>query len=150
MVLRKGSKDWFWKASIRELDADEIAMDIHHIFPRVWCEKQGIKSERYDCILNKTPISYKANRKIGGDAPSVYIQRIQQEKQVGLNEEQMDELLTSHALEPTLLRADDFDLFVEDRRHRMVSLIEGAMGKRVSLAEEKEEYDMTDADAFSS
>lgn len=150
LVLRKGSKDWFWKASIRELDADEIAMDIHHIFPRAWCEKQGIKSERYDCILNKTPISYKANRKIGGDAPSVYIQRIQQEKQVGLNEEQMDELLTSHALEPTLLRADDFDLFVEDRRHRMVSLIEGAMGKRVSLAEEKEEYDTTDADAFSS
>jgi hypothetical protein len=150
LVLREGSKDWFWKASIRELDADEIAMDIHHIFPRAWCEKQKIRSDRYDCILNKTPISYKANRKIGGDAPSVYIQRIQQEKQVKLNEEQMNKILATHALEPELLRADDFDRFVEDRRFRMVSLIERAMGKRVSFAEEKEEYEMTDEQAFSS
>ena len=70
LVLREGSKDWFWKASIQELDADEVALDIHHIFPRSWCEKKGISRDEYDCILNKTPISYKANRKIGGDAPS--------------------------------------------------------------------------------
>jgi hypothetical protein len=39
----EGSKDFFWKATIQELDFEEVALDIHHIFPRVWCEEKGIK-----------------------------------------------------------------------------------------------------------
>jgi hypothetical protein len=148
LVLREGAKDWFWKASIQELDTNEVALDIHHIFPRDWCEKQGIARERYDSILNKTPISYKANRKIGGDAPSAYIPRIQTEKQVGLADDAMDALLASHALEPALLRSDDFDRFIEDRRRRLVALIERAMGKQVNLAGEKEEYEVAEAESF--
>ncbi|MFQ5745520.1 MAG: DUF262 domain-containing protein, partial [Acidobacteriota bacterium] len=109
LVLREGAQDWFWKASIRELDADEIALDIHHIFPRDWCEKQGIPRDRYDSILNKTSISYKANRKVGGHAPSLYLPRLQEEKQVGMDDAGMDVLLASHALAPGLLRQDDFD-----------------------------------------
>ena len=148
LVLREGAKDWFWKASIQELDTNEVALDIHHIFPCDWCEKQGIARERYDSILNKTPISYKANRKIGGDAPSAYIPRIQTEKQVGLADDAMDDLLASHALEPALLRSDDFDRFIEDRRRRLVRLIERAMGKQIMLSEEPEEYDITEAEQF--
>lgn len=140
LVLREGSKDWFWKASIRELDASEIALDIHHIFPRNWCESTGIAREEYDSILNKTPISYKANRKIGGDAPSEYLPRIQQEKQVGLSDEEMDALLASHAIAPELLRANDFYRFIEDRRRRLAGLIESAMGKKVNQPYEQEEY----------
>lgn len=142
LVLREGSKDWFWKASIQELDTNEIALDIHHIFPRNWCEKQGIDRDRYDSILNKTPISYKANRKIGGNAPSVYLPRIQSEKQVGLSDTAMDELLASHALSPALLRADEFTQFIEDRRQRLALLIEKAMGKQVSETLEDAEYEM--------
>lgn len=148
LVLREGAKDWFWKASIQELDANEVALDIHHIFPRDWCEKQGIARDRYDSILNKTPISYKANRKIGGDAPSAYIPRIQSEKQVELADDAMDALLASHALEPALLRSDDFDRFIEDRRRRLLRLIERAMGKQIMLSEEPEEYDITEAEQF--
>ncbi len=140
LVLREGSKDWFWKASIRELDANEIALDIHHIFPRSWCENQGITREEYDSILNKTPISYKANRKIGGDAPSDYLPRIQREKQVGLSDEAMNTLLASHAIAPALLRANEFYQFIEDRRGRLARLIENAMGKQVNQAYEKEDY----------
>ena len=58
LVLREGSRDWYWKAGIQELDTDEIALDIHHIFPRDWCEGQKIGRDRYDSILNRTPISY--------------------------------------------------------------------------------------------
>ena len=129
LVLREGAKDWFWKASIQELDAFEIGLDIHHIFPQDWCMKQGISREVYDCILNKTPISYKANRKIGGIAPSEYLPKIQNEDQVQLSDEEMDKVLSSHALSPKLLRADNFDEFIEDRRKRLLALIEKAMGK---------------------
>ena len=55
LVLREGSKDWFWKASIRELDADEIALDIHHIFPRDWCENQGISKENTTASSTRPP-----------------------------------------------------------------------------------------------
>ena len=131
LVLREGSKDWYWKATIHELDADEIALDIHHIFPRDWCEGQNIGRDRYDSILNKTPISYRANRKIGGDAPSLYLPRLQSEKQVALSDSEMDELLVSHALSPDLLRQDAFEDFVEERRRRLSRLVEAAMGKPV-------------------
>ena len=135
LVLREGAKDWYWKATIQELDTDEIALDIHHIFPRRWCEGKKIGRERYDSILNKTPISYIANRKIGGEAPSRYLPRIQREKHVALNDSEMDELLISHALTADLLRRDAFDDFVEDRRRRLSRLIEAAMGKPVHLSE---------------
>lgn len=142
LVLREGSKDWFWKASIQELDADEVALDIHHIFPRSWCEKQSISRDEYDCILNKTPISYKANRKIGGDAPSCYLPKIQKEKQVLLDDSEMDELLASHALSPDLLRRDEFHQFLEDRRGHLNKLIEQAMGKPVSQSLDSGDYEL--------
>lgn len=34
LILRQGAQDFFWKAGIQELDAEEMALDIHHIFPR--------------------------------------------------------------------------------------------------------------------
>ncbi|MBZ4685879.1 MAG: hypothetical protein JG774_1624 [Desulfomicrobiaceae bacterium] len=131
LVLREGARDWFWKATVQELDANEMALDIHHIFPRKWCEAQGIPRERYDSILNKTTISYKANRKIGGSAPSEYLPQIQNEKQVQLSDAKMDAILESHALSAQLLRQDDFEHFIEDRRQRLLQLIEKAMGKRI-------------------
>ncbi|MCG5531149.1 hypothetical protein LRD18_09755 [Halorhodospira halochloris] len=52
------------------------------------------------------------------------------------------------ALDPALLRSDDFNRFIEDRRRRLVALIEHAMGKQVNLAGEKEEYELTEAESF--
>lgn len=141
LVLREGSKDWYWKATIEELDTDEIALDIHHIFPRAWCEGEGIEKARYNSILNKTPISYKANRKIGGEAPSCYLQRLQSEQQVALNDSEMDKLLASHALAPDLLRRNAFEDFLEDRRRRLSQLVEIAMGKPVVRLPERGDYD---------
>lgn len=139
LILREGAKDWFWNATIQELDAQqELALDIHHIFPRKWCDERNLNRDIYDSILNKTSISYKANRKIGGDAPSVYLPKIQNEKQVSLADEEMDKLLASHSISPTLLREDDFDGFIADRRNQLIALIAKAMGKAV---EEQGEYE---------
>jgi len=131
LILRQGAQDFFWKAGIQELDAEEVALDIHHIFPQAWCSENGIPPSRYDSILNKTPISYKANRKIGGAAPSEYVRKIQDSPQVQLNDDAMDAILKGHCISPDHLRADDFDGFVEERRRRLLGLIEQVMGKRV-------------------
>lgn len=138
LVLREGAQDWFWKAGIRDLDRDDVNLDIHHIFPKAWCDERAIPKDAYDCILNKTPISFKANRKIGGQAPSVYVEKIQGAKEVLLTSDEMDMLLASHALDPALMRSDSFDEFLGDRRKRLLLLVEGAMRKG-HLSESRQE-----------
>ena len=51
-------------------------VDIHHIFPQDWCKKHGIKPAVFDSIINKTPLSYRTNRIIGGAAPSAYLAKL--------------------------------------------------------------------------
>src|SRR5690606_30633658 len=105
LVLREGAEDFFWKANIRELDSEEVALDIHHIFPQDWCEKQGIPRKSYNSSVNKTPISYKANRMIGGAAPSLYLQKLQKHQQVQLDDEAMNEILSSHLIAAGAMRS---------------------------------------------
>ncbi len=96
LVLREGAQDFFWKANIKELTDEDINLDIHHIFPQAWCELNKIPYKVYNTIVNKTPISYKANRMIGGVAPSKYLEKIQNNKQVLLDDAEMDAILESH------------------------------------------------------
>ena len=131
LVLREGARDFFWKASIQELDHEEVALDIHHIFPKAWCESRDIKPAIFNAIINKTPISYKANRMIGGKSPSCYLESIQMHRQVGLNDAAMDEILKSHRIDPAALRRDDFDNFYANRHESLLMLVEKAMVKVV-------------------
>lgn len=118
------------------MDVDDVSLDIHHIFPKDWCQKHNISKDTFDCILNKTPLSYRANRKIGGDAPSVYLHRLQQEKNVGLSDSQMDAILQTHLVSANFLRTNDYEGFIQDRSEKLKQLIEKAMGKEVSEAED--------------
>jgi hypothetical protein len=136
LILRENAADFFWKASIRELDREEVSIDIHHIFPKAWCEERHIKPDVYDSILNKTPISYKANRMIGKKAPSEYLTSLQTHQQVQISDEEMNKILESHHISPSLIRQDSFDEFILDRQARLLSLVERAMGKEVSQESE--------------
>ncbi|EAO2684589.1 DUF262 domain-containing protein [Salmonella enterica] len=138
LILRNGAQDFFWKSTIQKLDYEEIALDIHHIFPKVWCENNYISPAVYNSIINKTSISYKANRMIGGRAPAEYLSQIQTHQQVGLDDAEMDIILRSHFIEPSLLRQDDFDAFFADRKKQLLKLIEQAMGKSIIQDDEFE------------
>lgn len=131
LVLRDGAQDFFWKATIQELDNDGVSLDVHHLFPKVWCTNQGIKPEMYNAIINRTPISYKANRMIGGKAPSSYLSAIQAHQQVCLNNEEMNNILESHQIPAALIRQDNFKAFFEQRKERLLYIVEQAMGKKV-------------------
>lgn len=131
LVLRQGAQDFFWKSTVQELDHEEVALDIHHIFPKAWCEDNGIKPAVFDAIINKTPISYKANRMIGRKAPSDYLGSIQSHKQVGLSDAAMNAIVESHFIDTAALRSDDFDRFYERRRQSLLDIVEEAMGKPI-------------------
>ncbi|MCY7284212.1 MAG: DUF262 domain-containing protein, partial [Cyanobacteria bacterium CAN_BIN43] len=139
LVQREGAKDFFWKSTIRDLaetDWEENKLDIHHIFPKKWCESHGIPPARYDSILNKTPISSKANRTIGGQAPSGYLNQLQTHKTVQLDDAGMDAILVTHCIDPTTLRRDDFEGFIDSRRQALLVKIETAMGKSIVMSNE--------------
>lgn len=131
LVLREGARDFFWKAGIQELDTDDVNLDVHHIFPQDWCRGKQIERKVYDSIINKTPISYKSNRMIGGKAPSTYLKILQNHKQVQIDDVVMDGILASHRIDPTKLRADDFDGFMVARASSLLALVETAMGKQI-------------------
>ena len=109
-------------------------IDIHHIFPRAWCKKEGIEPHIYNSIINKTALSARANRKIGGRAPSEYLPRIQEE--AGIDNAAMDNILASHLIYPNTLRNDDFRGFFEARKEALLETIEKAMGKKVIREDE--------------
>jgi len=106
-------------------------VDIHHIFPQDWCKTQGIKPEVYDSIINKTPLSYRTNRIIGGVAPSEYIAKLEKGDATtpAIHSERLDGYLASHLVDPSLLRTDNFEAFMADRQKRLLTLIEQATGK---------------------
>ena len=106
-------------------------VDIHHIFPQDWCKGQSIKPAVFDSIINKTPLSYRTNRTIGGAAPSEYLSRLERGTQSAppIPRERLDAYLRSHLIDPDLLRTDSFDSFMADRQERLLALIEAAMGK---------------------
>jgi hypothetical protein len=43
--------------------------------------------------------------------------------------EKLNGFLTSHRIDPSLLRADNFEAFMADRQKRLLALIEQATGK---------------------
>jgi hypothetical protein len=107
----------------------EERVDIHHIFPRAWCESKEIAPNDYNSIINKTAISARTNQQIGGRAPSEYLQRIQDEARI--DDAKMDKRLAAHLISAGDLRADDFWGFFEARKEALLDAIEKAMGKKV-------------------
>jgi hypothetical protein len=146
LVLREGAQDFFWKAGIQELDANEVALDIHHIFPKAWCLASKISPSVFNSIVNKTPISYKANRMIGGNAPSEYLARLQCHEQVQLDNSGMDAILRSHRIPVEAIRKNDFALFMNERGKSLLSLVEVAMGKVIVVPVDSDQTQSQDID----
>ncbi|MEH2005418.1 GmrSD restriction endonuclease domain-containing protein [Nostoc sp.] len=147
LVQREGAQDFFWKVAIRDLDEtdwEERKLDIHHIFPKSWCDKQSIPASRYNSILNKTPISFKANRMIGGKAPSEYLVQLQKHDSVQLDDAGMNAILATHQIDAITLRQDDFEGFMASRQRMILAKIEAAMGKPVLAVDDSAYSDVTD------
>ena len=130
LVLKNHCMDFI---SGREMDftiykAEYI--DIHHVFPRDYCEKQGYSKTKWNSIINKTPITYSTNREIGGVAPSKYLAKIEAKGQV--TSSVLDGYLESHYLDVSCCRNDDFERFIICRAKKLLDIIENATGKVIS------------------
>ncbi|HPF22430.1 MAG TPA: DUF262 domain-containing protein [Hyphomonas sp.] len=127
-------------------------VDIHHIFPQDWCKKRGIQPAVFDSIINKTPLSYRTNRIIGGIAPSEYLAKLESGNNSAppISGQTLDHYLQSHLIEPALIRADRFDDFMVERQKRLLALIEQAMGKAAYAGDVPEEGEDVETDELTS
>ena len=129
LIMRRGCRDFKTDRPTDIMTFVSDKMDIHHVFPQAWCKKQSISPNVFNSIINKTPLSEATNRWIGGDAPSVYLRRIEHKE--GVSSVMLDDILRSHLIEPEHLRKDDFEAFFDARIHALSGLIADAMGKPV-------------------
>lgn len=129
LLLGNQARDWMEDKALDKVQYVNLAVDIHHIFPRRWSSQNDIDAERRESIVNKTAVSAVTNRTIGGSAPSAYLRLI--EKKAQISPDHLDGLLEAHLVPAQILRADDFDAFFVARRERLCQLVEKAMGKAV-------------------
>lgn len=129
LVFRENAVDFIDGSPMTSVKANNTPPDIHHIFPQAYCQRVGLDRERWNSIVNKTPLVSSTNRIIGGVAPSKYIPKILKESEV--DESTVRERLESHLINYDFLKNDDFDSFFVDRAKKLLDAIEKAMGKAV-------------------
>lgn len=130
LILSNHCKDFI---SGREMDFTVYKseyIDIHHIFPRSYCEKNNLPKEKWNSIVNKTPLSYSTNREIGGIAPSEYLRKIETNGQVDVSD--LNTHLETHWIDVISCRTDDFDKHIILRAKKLLNAIEAATGKVIS------------------
>lgn len=136
LLLTAGARDLRTGQAFDKTVFFDENVDIHHLFPQDWCKKQGIDRKLYDSILNKSPLSARTNRKIGGNAPSQYLLTLEEGGSGSdLARQQLSDAISSHLASPELLWADDFHGFLQDRQRRIIAEIEKAIGQQVYVAD---------------
>jgi hypothetical protein len=149
LLMVEGARDFRSGQEYANAVFFDEGVDIHHIFPQKWCQSAGIDRSVYDSIVNKTPLSARTNRIIGGVAPSEYLAKLEAGGQdvTAVPTAALNASLVSHLIDVERIRGDDFHGFMAARYERLISLIEGATGQRVyrdHVGEESltdEEYD---------
>ncbi|MGG6270938.1 GmrSD restriction endonuclease domain-containing protein [Leptolyngbya sp. AN03gr2] len=121
-------------------------IESHHIFPVAYCKRQGIAPSQYNCLINRTPLSQLSNQKIGGQAPSQYLQALVDQ---GISRSRLDAILRSHLIEPDTMWNDDFEEFLTQRTQALLTLIEQAMGKAGSAGSPEIDSSLQQADPIS-
>lgn len=117
LMTRADALDFIANKNLKDADA----VDIHHIFPKAWCVRKGIDLERYDSVVNKTPLRSGSNRAIGGSAPSAYTGKILEDVQYP--DGKFADILESHGIRLEDLQTDNFNSHFDSRLERLRSLI---------------------------
>lgn len=129
LIMKNDSKDFIGGSSMDFVSYKKDNIDIHHVFPKKYCESQNYDKKLWNSVVNKTPISYDTNRKIGGIAPSKYLAKI--EKDGNVQPQRLDSYLESHLLDVASMRNDDFKNHIIIRARNLLNAIEKVTGKKI-------------------
>jgi hypothetical protein len=142
LQMKRGARDFRTGNSIDIHAFVDDAIDIHHIFPKKWCEENSIPMGIADSVVNKTAIDARTNKQIGYAAPSDYLAKV--ESTAKITSDDLDVILRSHDIDAVALRQNDFAQFFNRRFERLLKQIEEAMGKPVNRAADQAESPFRD------
>lgn len=134
-MVQRGSLDFINGDAVAHTQGFALPVEIHHVYPRAWCKKQGKDKKIWNSVVNKTPLTSKTNRTLGGKAPSEYVKKILGNK---LTRARLDGFLETHFIDPDKLISDDFGQFIRDRAIKLLNHIEAKMGKSISGRDSEE------------
>jgi hypothetical protein len=98
LLMRNGGMDWAKNQPLNMATFFDFKVDIHHIFPKKWCETNDVDDLRRESIVNKTALSRQTNIRIGGKSPTEYLRAI--ESFAGIGADKLDDILRTHAIDP--------------------------------------------------
>lgn len=127
LLMRDECLDWIKRQPMNMAAFFEFQVDIHHVFPKAWCDKNGVDHAHRESIVNKTAVSYSTNRSIGGRSPKEYMATLA--SKAGVDDARVDQIIATHRINPAYLRAAKFDAYFNERSEALLSLISTAMGK---------------------
>ncbi len=130
LILKNHARDFISGAEMDFSTYSNEQIDIHHIFPKLYCIEQKYEKAKWNSIINKTPISASSNREIGGVPPSVYLSKL--EKKGSVLSSDLDDYVETHLIDHDLLRNNRFQDFIIDRAKKLLNAIEQATGRTIS------------------
>lgn len=149
LLLRQGAIDFRSGQAFDQIVFFDEAVDIHHIFPKAWCESQTPKlpASLYDSVVNKTPLGYRTNRIIGGVAPSSYLEKLEKGKtgsngqiiEPPIDKAALASYLKTHCIPVPELYANNFAGFMQARQKLLMELVSRITGHAVPTTAEVEE-----------
>jgi hypothetical protein len=128
LLLQRGARDFYSGDEVSGTSYVEDEVDLYAVFPTAAPEGKT-EGKMVKSILNLMPRRKHTARRMGLVKPSVYLGKI---ANAGVTDERIDEILVSHCIEPTSIRADDFERFVRERARRLLDQVEKLTGKPVN------------------
>jgi len=131
LIMKNGARDFISSEEMNLTYFIDENIDIHHIFPKDYCMKENLGQEdsKWNSIINKTPLSAKSNRMIGGKAPSEYLKNIEKNM---TDTSKLSFNLQSHLVSVEDIYNNNFDTYFIKRTKSILALISNAMGKNIS------------------
>lgn len=129
LLMARGARDWRTGKPFTAETFSELDPSFEPVFPRTWCQNHGIESVLADSVLNHTPMGKRTEVVLSGFDPTRYLPRVQS-KSV-MEDDEFDAVLATHELDPVLLHTSDARAFFDDRRHRIVGMVEYALDREV-------------------
>lgn len=144
LLLREGAIDFRSGQPFDQTVFFDEAVDIHHIFPKAWCESEKLSASLYDSVVNKTPLGYRTNRIIGGVAPSIYLEKLEKGRtgpngqiiEPPIDSGMLSNYLETHCIPVPELYANDFHAFMKARQKLLLDLVSRTTGHAVPTAAE--------------
>jgi hypothetical protein len=118
MVSGLNAQDFYGGSAMFSKGRLQPSVDVHHIFPKQFLKDTGVPENQWDLVANLTFLLSSTNKSIKALAPSLYLQRIEQNLPV----KQLDSLLRRHLISGQALQAMRNDNYSDFRAARAATV----------------------------